>query len=90
MGRRTGRQAIGGFYRLATAVKLAWQECEHVLLLDAGDAVADSMISKETRGEAVIRLMNALLNMMPWSIGNHHSIGGVLVALHCEARSLLS
>ena len=43
-------KTIGGFDRLATAVKLARQNAEHVLLVDAGDAVADSMISKETRG----------------------------------------
>jgi len=63
-------KTIGGFARLAAAVKSARQNAEHVLLLDAGDAVADSMISKETRGGAVIRLMNAL-QYDAMAIGNH-------------------
>jgi len=63
-------KTIGGFDRLAAAVRSARRNAEHVLLLDAGDAVADSMISKETRGQAVIRLMN-VLQYDAMAIGNH-------------------
>jgi 2',3'-cyclic-nucleotide 2'-phosphodiesterase (5'-nucleotidase family) len=68
-GELTGK-TVGGFDRLAAAVKSIRQNAEHVLLLDAGDAIAGSMISKETRGEAVIKLMNSV-GYDAMAIGNH-------------------
>ncbi len=69
-GELTGK-TIGGMDRLATAIKqVRSEEDANVLLLDAGDAIGDTMIANETRGEAVLRLMNAL-GYDAMTIGNH-------------------
>lgn len=61
---------IGGFSRLATAVNAVRKKSEHVLLLDAGDAVSDTMVGMKTQGGVVIELMNAL-GYDAMTIGNH-------------------
>lgn len=63
-------KTVGGFDRLATAVAMGRKNAEHVLLLDAGDTVSDTMIGMTSRGEAVIELMNAL-GYDAMTIGNH-------------------
>jgi 2',3'-cyclic-nucleotide 2'-phosphodiesterase (5'-nucleotidase family) len=63
-------KTIGGFDRLATAIARERKNAEHVLLLDAGDTVSDTMIGMKTRDEAIIELMNAL-EYDAMTIGNH-------------------
>lgn len=64
-------KAIGGMDRLATAIKqVRAEEGANVLLLDAGDAIGDTMIADETKGAAVLRIMNAL-GYDAMTIGNH-------------------
>ncbi len=54
-------KTIGGMDHLATAIKQARAEgSPNLLLLDAGDAIGDTMIADETKGEAVLQMMNAL------------------------------
>ncbi|WP_197444212.1 bifunctional metallophosphatase/5'-nucleotidase [Maioricimonas rarisocia] len=57
--RRAGR--IGGFAALAGAVERFRQKrgSEHILLLHAGDTFSDDLLGNLTRGEAIIRMMNA-------------------------------
>ncbi len=66
------RGVIGGFARLATAVaQIRTARGEgNVLLVDAGDTFGDQLLANLTRGEATIRLMNALgYDFM--ALGNH-------------------
>ncbi len=53
-GELTGK-TVGGFDRLATAVNQARTEAGpgNVLLLDAGDAIGDTMIADLTKGRAL-------------------------------------
>jgi 5'-nucleotidase / UDP-sugar diphosphatase len=63
---------IGGFAALATAIKVIREKYgeEHVLLVDGGDSFSDGLLSKLTKGEANIRLMNRLgYDIM--ALGNH-------------------
>ncbi len=75
-GRRAQEYAreglIGGFARLATAVQQIRAErgAEQVLLVDAGDTFGDQLLANLTRGEATLRLMDALrYDFM--ALGNH-------------------
>ena len=63
---------IGGFARLATAVERARGDhpAQSVVLIDAGDTFGDGLLANLTRGEATIRLMNAL-GYSFMSLGNH-------------------
>jgi len=63
-------KTIGGMDHLATAIKQVRAEQPNVLLLDAGDAIGDTMIADLTKGAAVIELMNAL-GYDAMTIGNH-------------------
>ena len=66
-----GGKTIGGMDRLATAIKQVRAEGgSHVLLLDAGDAIGDTMTAAETKGGAILRIMNAL-EYDAMAIGNH-------------------
>ncbi len=66
------RGTIGGFARLATAVERARRAhpAGSVLLVDAGDTFGDGLLANLTRGEATIRLMNAL-GYTFMTLGNH-------------------
>ena len=66
------RGMIGGFARLATAVRRARQShpAGSVLLVDAGDTFGDGLLANLTRGEATVRLMNAL-DYSFMALGNH-------------------
>ncbi|MDX5420307.1 MAG: bifunctional metallophosphatase/5'-nucleotidase [Hymenobacteraceae bacterium] len=67
---REGR--IGGFAYLAGAVKNVRSEkgAGNVLLLDGGDTFSDDQLGNLTKGEAMIRLMNAIsYDLM--ALGNH-------------------
>lgn len=63
---------VGGFARLATAVERARQAhpAGSVLLVDAGDTFGDGLLANLTRGEATVRLMNAL-GYSFMALGNH-------------------
>lgn len=63
---------IGGFATLATAVKQVRAQYGegNVLLVDGGDSFSDGLLSKLTKGEANIRLMN-LLGYEFMALGNH-------------------
>jgi 5'-nucleotidase / UDP-sugar diphosphatase len=61
---------IGGFDRLASAVRKVRAERPNVLLLDAGDTIADSMPAAETKGAVLTQLMNAV-GYDAMTIGNH-------------------
>ena len=63
---------IGGFARLATAVERARRDHPSgtVALIDAGDVFGDGLLANLTRGEATIRLMNAL-GYSFMALGNH-------------------
>ena len=66
------RGMIGGFARLATAVERARRAhpAGSVILVDAGDTFGDGLLANLTRGEATVRLMNALgYDFM--ALGNH-------------------
>ncbi len=64
-------KTIGGMDRLATAIKQVRADGDaNVLLLDAGDAIGDTMIADETKGGAVLQIMNAL-GYDAMTIGNH-------------------
>lgn len=63
---------IGGFQYLAGKIgEIRMREGkEKVLLVDGGDTFGDDYVANETRGEAVIRLMNAL-DYQFMALGNH-------------------
>ena len=63
-------KTIGGFDRIAAVVKQVRAEAPNVLLLDAGDALGDTMIADLTKGRAILELMNAV-GYDALSIGNH-------------------
>ena len=65
-------KTIGGMDRLAAAIKQVRQSvgAQNVLLLDAGDTIGDTMIADETRGKAMVELMNAMA-YDAMVIGNH-------------------
>src|SRR3954471_13458624 len=66
------RGVIGGFARLATAVEQARRNRPEgsVILVDAGDTFGDGLLANLTRGEATIRMMNAL-GYTFMTLGNH-------------------
>lgn len=70
-GELAGR-TVGGAAVLATAVKevRASLGAEPVLLVDAGDTLGDTMLAVETRGKAVVELMNAI-GYDAMVMGNH-------------------
>lgn len=63
---------IGGFQYLAGKVReiRLRDGADNVLLVDAGDTFSDDFVGNETRGEAMIRLMNAL-GYQFMALGNH-------------------
>ncbi|MBA3505530.1 MAG: bifunctional metallophosphatase/5'-nucleotidase [Betaproteobacteria bacterium] len=65
-------KTVGGFARLGAEIKQvrSAKGAEHVLLLDAGDTLGDTLIAHETRGSAVMAAMNAL-RYDAMVIGNH-------------------
>lgn len=65
-------KTLGGMDRLSSAVKQVRTEigAESVMLLDAGDTLGDTMIADETKGKAIVDVMNAL-NYTAMVIGNH-------------------
>jgi 2',3'-cyclic-nucleotide 2'-phosphodiesterase (5'-nucleotidase family) len=66
------RGVIGGVARLATAVARARaaHPAGSVLLVDAGDTFGDGLLANLMRGEATIRMMNAL-GYSFMTLGNH-------------------
>lgn len=64
--------SIGGFEYLAAAIKAirAREGAKNVLLLDGGDTFSDDLLGNLTRGEAMIRLMNAV-GYDAMALGNH-------------------
>lgn len=75
-GRRAQQYArdgvVGGVARLATAVQQirAQRGAERVVLVDAGDTFGDQLLANLTRGEATLRLMDALAYDF-MALGNH-------------------
>ena len=65
-------KTVGGFARLSAEIKQVRSAvgAEHVLLLDAGDTLGDTLIAHQTRGSAVVAAMNAL-RYDAMVIGNH-------------------
>lgn len=63
---------VGGAARLATAIERvrARRGRDGVLLVDAGDTFGDGLLANLTRGEATIRVMNAL-GYQFMALGNH-------------------
>ncbi|WP_299762613.1 bifunctional UDP-sugar hydrolase/5'-nucleotidase [uncultured Pontibacter sp.] len=63
---------IGGYAYLATAVNKVRNEkgADKVLLVDGGDTFSDDQLGNLTKGEALIRLMNAV-NYDLMALGNH-------------------
>lgn len=63
---------VGGFARLAGAVERIRQAhgAGNVILVDAGDTFGDELLSNLTRGEATLRLMDAL-GYQFMALGNH-------------------
>src|SRR3546814_6285535 len=67
---------VGGFQYLAGKVgEIRKREGEDkVLLLDAGDTFSDDYVGNQTRGEAIITLMNALgYDMMALGRSEEHT-----------------
>ncbi|MEW6613788.1 MAG: bifunctional UDP-sugar hydrolase/5'-nucleotidase [Pseudomonadota bacterium] len=73
---RTGK--VNGFARLATAIAQIRRERgpTNVLLLHGGDTFSDDLLGNQTRGEAIIRLMNAV-GYQFMALGNHDFDYGV-------------
>ncbi len=64
-------KTVGGFGRLAGAVRAARRDAgEAVLLLDAGDLLGDTMIADRTEGKALVTALNAL-GYDAMTVGNH-------------------
>jgi 2',3'-cyclic-nucleotide 2'-phosphodiesterase (5'-nucleotidase family) len=63
-------RTLGGFDRLATAVEQVRSESQNVLLLDAGDAIGDTIVAASTKGKALIDLMNEV-RYDAMTLGNH-------------------
>ena len=65
-------QTVGGMDRIAARVEAVRREVgrEHVLLLDGGDTLGDTLIAAETKGRALIEAMNAM-RYDAMVIGNH-------------------
>lgn len=63
---------VGGFAYLAGAVNAVRERegADRVLLLDGGDTFSDDFVANQTRGEAMITLMNAL-GYQFMALGNH-------------------
>lgn len=63
---------IGGFPALAAAIgeRRSHLGPDNVLLVDGGDAFADDLLGNLTRGEAIVRLMNAA-GYQFMALGNH-------------------
>lgn len=63
---------VGGFQYLAGKVgEIRRREgADNVLLVDAGDTFSDDLVGNETRGAAIIKLMNAL-GYQFMALGNH-------------------
>jgi 5'-nucleotidase/UDP-sugar diphosphatase len=63
---------IGGMARLAAAVNAVRDArgASHVLLVDAGDTFGDALLSNLTRGEATLRVMDAI-GYTFMTLGNH-------------------
>lgn len=74
-----GREGmIGGFAHLAGAIQTVRRDkgVENVLLVDGGDTFGDDLLGNLTKGEAMIRLMNAVgYDLM--ALGNHDFDYGV-------------
>ena len=68
----TRQGVIGGFARVAAAVGRVRQTrgAANVLLVDAGDTFGDGLLANITRGEATVRLMDAL-GYQFMALGNH-------------------
>lgn len=64
-------EMIGGSAWIASIIKRVRTEVgKNILLLDAGDAFADTMLANETRGQVVLDVMNHL-GYDAMTIGNH-------------------
>lgn len=63
---------IGGFAYLASAIENVRRKVgpDSVLLVDGGDTFSDDLVGNATRGEAMIRLMNAV-GYRFMALGNH-------------------
>lgn len=70
-GQLAGKK-LGGMAVLATVVKQVRGSvgAEHVLVVDAGDTLSDTMLAVETQGRAMIQLMNRI-GYDAMVIGNH-------------------
>ena len=65
-------KTVGGMDRIASVVKQVREKVgtNNVLLLDAGDTLGDTMMADETKGKAILDIMNAIgYNAMV--VGNH-------------------
>jgi 5'-nucleotidase / UDP-sugar diphosphatase len=76
-GELSGR-TVGGFDRLASAVERVRKDAKNVLLLDAGDAIGDTLAAASTKGKALIELMNAV-GYDAMTLGNHEPDFGMEV-----------
>ncbi len=76
-------KSVGGFDRLAAAVAKERAEAgaDGVLLLDAGDAIGDTMLADLTQGTAVLDGM-AALRYDAMALGNHEPDFGVTKLRH--------
>lgn len=70
-GQAAGRRGEGGgLARISVLKKQIVAENPRTILLDAGDAVVGTALATETRGEAIVRLMN-LAGYDAAGLGNH-------------------
>jgi 5'-nucleotidase / UDP-sugar diphosphatase len=83
---------LGGFARCATQIR-RWREANPAcVLLDAGDLLQGTDVGWRTRGQVMVRCLNAL-RYDGWTIGNHEfdwgmePLAGCLEAFHMPALS---
>jgi 2',3'-cyclic-nucleotide 2'-phosphodiesterase/3'-nucleotidase len=61
---------LGGFARVATAIRAVRAKERNVLWLDNGDTLEGNALGFLTRGAAIVRALN-LLGCSSWTLGNH-------------------
>lgn len=83
----TRRDGSGGLARIAALKKQTLAENPRTILLDAGDAVVGTALATESRGEALVRLMNRA-GYDAALLGNHEfDLGPEQVARYRELAS---
>ena len=83
-----GHPDLGGLARCATQIRRWRAENPHSLLLDIGDVYQGTQVGLSTRGEIMIRCLNAL-GYDGWVVGNHEFDWGTDTLADCVKLSAM-